>query len=298
MSGSRVQFHGRCIGVTYVGTSRFRFYKDQSKDVGRLQKSLEAYDIELKIYRFADLKEIIPFPNSDFFYLFTRYGAGAWFWKPLIILDALNKYGPTNLIYLDADCAVTSDPRFVIEEELKDQDVALFQQNSKLAGWMSRRSSRLLSFTEADLSNANLVTAGILILKNSEFSKTFMKKWGFAMKDPRILLHPVFFAGKPIHRHDQSVLSSLLYKGDITAKLMKNGFYSKGSESLEENISDAWVYSGELESSSVDLTIKKRIALILDYYSRIGYDILKTLIIFPIHLLFFFVQNQFFGEIP
>jgi hypothetical protein len=72
---------------------------------------------------------------------------------------------------------------------------------------------------------------------------------------------------------------------------MKNGFYSNGSESLEENISSAWVYSGELESMPVDMTVGKRIALIFDFYSRKFYEILKTVTIFPLHFLFFLIQK-------
>lgn len=280
------------IAITYVGSGRFNFYNDCSQNASRLKRSLAEFGIQLIIYDFSDLRKLARFPNSDFFYFFTRYGAGSWFWKPIVILDALNKYSPQELIYLDADCVINKDPRKIISKNLESDDVVVFRQNSSLSEWISARASKKLHLDKVELQNARLITAGILILKNSTKAKDFLKIWSAAMRDPRVLLHPMISSQAENHRHDQSVLSALLFKGSIDCKVMDSGFYSNGNESLENNVANAWVYTGDLESALKVSAVRERLALLVDYHSRKLYDIVKSLVITPIHILFFLAQKN------
>ena len=280
------------IAITYVGSGRFNFYKDCSQNASRLKRSLAEFGIQLIIYDFSDLRKLARFPNSDFFYFFTRYGAGSWFWKPLVILDALNKYNPQEIIYLDADCVINKDPRKIISENLESDDVAVFKQNSALSGWISARASKKLNLDKVELQNSRLITAGVLLLKNSTKAKDFLNVWNAAMRDPRVLLHPMISSQAENHRHDQSVLSALLSKGAIKCKVMDSGFYSNGNESLEKNVENAWVYTGDLESTLKVISAYERFALLVDYHSRKLYDIVKSLVITPIHILFFLARKK------
>lgn len=277
--------------VTYVGTGKFNFYKDCSENAERLRQSLANYGIPLVIYDFSDLRKLVKFPSSDLFYFFTRYGAGSWFWKPIVILDALNKYRSREVIYFDSDCVVTKDPRKLVHQNLTQNDIALFRQNTTLKGWISSRAIRILRLEEQELQNSYLLTAGVILMKNTDKARSFCSAWHNEMKNPRLLLHPHFRFQNIRHRHDQSVLSALVSKGKLECTVMENGFFSSGKESLEGNIANAWVYTGEVESISVDVSLQKRIALLADYYSRKFYEITKSIIITPIHVIFFILQR-------
>lgn len=284
------------IAITYVGTRRLNFYKDCSKNAERLELSLANFGIQLVVYNFSDLRKLVRFPESNFFYFFTRYGAGSWFWKPILILDALTKYNPRTLIYLDADCMITKDPRKVIADNLILHDVAVFGQNFSLQGWISPRAAKILGMGKEDIQKADLLTAGIVILKNSFNSRIFLNVWSLGMKDPRVLLHPAIRNATTRHRHDQAVLSALVSKGEITCNKMSSGFYSIGEESLENEIEDAWVYTGELEPKNDNLGFANRLGLYFDYYSRTFYDLAKSAVITPIHLVFYLSQKGIFGD--
>ena len=277
--------------ITYIGSGRLNFYKDCTENAARLKQSLDILGVPLIVYNFADLRKLVKFPNSDFFYFLTRYGAGSWFWKPIVILDALEKYGAKQLIYLDADCVINKNPINVLSNNLELHDVAVFRQNSKLAGWISRRSAKILGLETEQLNNVDLLTAGIIVLRNSTRAKEFLNAWRDGMRDPRVLLHPAINHEVAKHRHDQSVLSALVFKGFMDCKVMDSGFYSRGKESLEDNVATVWVYTGELETDSKVTTVPGRIALFTDYYSRRIYDVVNSIFIAPIHVLFFLAQK-------
>lgn len=277
--------------ITYIGSGRLNFYKDCTENAARLKQSLDILGVPLIVYNFADLRKLVKFPNSDFFYFLTRYGAGSWFWKPIIILDALEKYGAKQIIYVDADCVINKNPINVLSNNLELHDVAVFRQNSKLAGWISSRSAKILGLETKELHNVDLLTAGIIVLRNSTRAKEFLNAWRDGMRDPRVLLHPAINHEVAKHRHDQSVLSALVFKGFMDCKVMDSGFYSRGKESLEDNVATAWVYTGELETDSKVTTVPGRIALFTDYYSRRIYDVVKSIFITPIHVLFFLAQK-------
>jgi hypothetical protein len=279
------------IAITYVGSGKLGFYKDCSVNSERLRKSLERFGIQLVVYSFSDLRKLVRFPDSNFFYFFTRYGAGSWFWKPLVMLDALDKHNPKELIYLDADCVVNKDPREAIATNLTKHDVAVFRQNMKLLGWISGRATRILRLGIEDLQKTDLLTAGIVILKNSSNSRGFLNTWSLRMKDPRVLLHPAISNEVSHHRHDQTVLSTLVSKGDFKCRIMSSGFYSTGKESLEDRIENAWVYTGEIDKEIEGFYFLKRVLLVTDYYSRKAYDLIKSAVITPIHLMFYFAQR-------
>jgi len=280
------------VVVTFTGSHRFGMYKDCRPSQLRLKKSLEEFNVRLITYSFSELINILRPVNSSFFYLLTRYGVGAWFWKPIIIRHALVSLNPVSLIYVDADCVFTRDPREIIEAALTEKDIALFSQRNKLRGWVSNRAIRLLNLTNEILDEAPLVTAGIIILRNSEKSKAGLRVWELAMRDPRLLLHPVFTRPGVKHLHDQAILSSLIAKGELDCALVQTGFYSLGVESNTKSLKDSWIYTGDIFPAESSAQQKKRITLIFDYYSRKFYDVMKTIFVFPLHLVFYLFERR------
>ena len=271
------------LAITYVGSSKYGFYKNFSTEVNRLHASLKKYNICLKVYDSAELKKLVKFPDTNLFYFLTRYGAGAWFWKPLIISHSLKTNRAKILLYLDADCVVLKDPRLAIEEGLRDSDVNVFKQNVSLDCWISNRALKHLGLNVFDAHRITLLTAGIILVRNSKDSLSFMNTWADTMRNPKVLLHPIFAPARRKHRHDQAVLSALVGTGKLKCGVMNSGFYSLGDESLEWEIEHAWVGTGNLNSTSHTMGNLQRLNSITDYYFLFAYDVIKSILITPVH---------------
>jgi hypothetical protein len=282
--------------LTFIGSHKFGFYKDCRKSEKRLRNSLAKFDIPLVTFELKDLVSVLTPFSSTFFYLFTRYGVGAWFWKPIIIRYAMSIYPSEYLIYVDSDCAFSKDPVEMVETALRDHEVAFFAQNNKLDGWISKRAQKILDVNLEELRSNCLVTAGVVFLRNSSDSQRQMKIWEKTMRDPRLLLHPVFSSRGPKHLHDQSILSTLIAKGAITCNLIDSGFFSLGVESTAKSLEDSWIYTGNILPNSNPTTSIQRLFLIFDHYSRRIYDVCKTLIIFPIHLIYFLAELRIISK--
>jgi hypothetical protein len=242
-------------------------------------------------YTLKDLITIIPRYSSLNFYFFTRYGVGAWFWKPILIKHALKKIDPQYLIYVDSDCVFNVSPEKIIESALGDYDMAFFSQNLPLEGWISRRASRILELKGDELTKSSLITAGVAIMRNTEISASYLQTWENAMRNPRALLHPILNSSGSQHRHDQSILSALIAKGEINCNLIRRGFFSLGVESTSEFLKDSWIHTGDLSPAETRLGILQRVPLYLDHYSRKYYDLVKTLIIFPLQVQYHFLEK-------
>jgi hypothetical protein len=277
--------------ITFIGSHRLGFYKDCRKSEARLRKSLEPFGIPLVTYNLGDLLSLIPNLSSNRIYFFTRYGVGAWFWKPILIRHALTTLKSEYLIYVDSDCAFNINPTKVIEKTLFDSDLAFFAQNHKLKGWISTRAYRFLEMDLLELEKADLVTAGIAIVRNSEKSKQSLQAWELAMRNPRVLLHPLRDKFGIRHRHDQSILSALIARGRVECSLVRQGFFSQGLESISPSLEDSWIYTGDIQSKENHIRFSNKIPLYWDHYSRKFYEVFKTFLVFPLHMMFFYLEN-------
>ena len=282
----------RILVITFIGSHRFGIYKDCRTAELRLQNSLEQFNTPFLSYSLSNLINILGPFNSGLFYLFTRYGVGAWFWKPIIINHALASLNPDYLIYVDADCVFTTDPTEIIEAVLVENDLAFFSQTNALEGWISGRAVKILQLSPEILGKAPLLTAGIVFLRNTERSRKSIGVWGAAMKDPRLLLHPIFRRGRVKHLHDQAILSSLVAQNEVDCSLVHTGFYSMGIESNTSSLKEAWIYTGNIFPADSMVEHRNKMSLILDYYSRNFYDVLKTVFVFPIHLFVYLLERK------
>lgn len=281
----------KILVITFVGSHHLGFYRDCRASEIRLRSSLEKFNTELITFTLGDLTKLVPLFSSSRFFFFTRYGVGAWFWKPILIKHALNLYNPDYLIYVDSDCGFNARPSDFLDLALKDSDIAFFVQNNPLNGWISKRAVRILGLTDEQLSNSQLVTAGIVMLKNTIKAREILTIWELTMKNPRLLLHPIINFNGRKHRHDQSILSALIARKDIFCNLAGTGFYSLGIESISDSLENSWIFSGDISASPSSMSITGRLRSISDYYSRWLYDLAKSFFISPIHWLYFCVER-------
>lgn len=277
----------KLLAVTYIGTHKFGFYRDCRESATRLEKSLEKFGVPLIRYDLKSILGDISFLDGKFLYLFTRYGAGAWFWKAIVIKKVLKETVADQIIYLDSDCVVTKDPRTYISSALAKDSVAIFAQKMKMEMWISRRASSRLRLSPSTLSEADLLTAGIIILRNDSRARSFLNSWDMALTDPSLLLSPLFNNRQIRHRHDQSILSGLYAKGMIQCKIIRDGFYSVGLESASNSLAESWVYTGQLETITNENLLSSRISLFLDYRSRQFYELIKSICVTPIQIVLY-----------
>jgi hypothetical protein len=82
-------------------------------------------------------------------------GRSPTWYKPKLIEDILEKYNPEYILFMDIDAVISNFNKDI--EEFIDENYNL-------------------TFTE-DMSNHSVINAGIFIIKNTEWSKNFLKIW-------------------------------------------------------------------------------------------------------------------------
>lgn len=152
-------------------------------------------------------------------------GYGYWIWKPYIILQELNKLQEGDiLVHLDIHCHlnIIKDKFDDILNELNSQSIILgncgfndyMYTTTKLRKHIEIQLKH--KFTRKELLNVQY-ESGIQFIKNTEFSRNFIKTWFDLMLSGMDYVSDIYNNDKSNHktfvenRHDQSVIS-LLYK--------------------------------------------------------------------------------------
>jgi hypothetical protein len=231
----------RVAVVTFATTHEDNPFKDYEKEIERLRGSALQFGLDFYVYTLHDLKKAMI--HSPFMgYTYFRKGVGGWFWKPIVILHFLEKIQCDYLLYLDVDCILLKDPLLVVQRFENQFDIAGFRMDAQIKNWTTRRIVN--NFQANDCDDAAMWTAGILLVKNSDESKRSLKHWLDSMSKPWNLFDLPFESDGVKHRHDQSVLSILIAKGEMQLLNLGEGFYSEGIEATSNSIEDAWVATG------------------------------------------------------
>lgn len=277
----------RVAVVTFATTINEKPFSDYSNQIESLKNNTDKFDVDFFSYSYVDLKGWIA--NSPFEkYPYFRRGVGGWFWKPIVILDFLDQYAYDYVLYIDVDCALLKSPIEVIRSIPPEVDLAGFQMNTPIQNWTSMRILKRLRAVE--VSAANMWTAGILIVKNSEKSKSFMRLWLSEMAKPASLFELPFEPDGKKHRHDQSLLSILVAQKRIEIFNLGAGFYSEGIESTSKLVEDAWIATG-LSTASSELLVKSN--FINRMRNQIHYrKVRASILTFWIHYFFNFNSKR------
>lgn len=220
--------------ITY-GDDRFKkslkIIKKEAQIVGIFDK--------IKIYTPHDLP--ISIKASPLF-LF-RKGGGYWIWKPYILYETLNHCNENDVVYYaDAGCTLNANSYEwnTYQNEMHTHNAIFFQYRSDFfyEGWgkyckdMSNNSPKIVHWMKP--STINYFTE---LIGNQDFLK-YNKIWGGAMiikKTPQLLyiieqwlkislFHPELICDPygtdlsklprsfNVHRHDQSILTPLIFK--------------------------------------------------------------------------------------
>ncbi len=149
-----------------------------------------------------------------------KRGAGYWLWKPWIILNTLYEADENDVIfYIDAgDIFDESIDKFIKEEIVSsDKDIFCIVGDRINEDYTKRDCFVGMGCDNAIFHNCLQLEAGVLIIKNTAYAKNFIKQWLQYCCDSRLLtdipnqLGLENFESFKDHRHDQSILTNMVY---------------------------------------------------------------------------------------
>lgn len=179
-------------------------------------------------YERGKADKVIEFHEEDIQELKEQYpghfkiqrGCGLWFWKPYLILKALEQLDEGDyLFYCDSGAVFISDINQLIPDlEASRKNILFFEQPLLARQFTKAETFRIL---ECNDYSGNQLLGGYIFLKKCGKSIWYMQEWLHAMSDIRVLSGEHFLSQIPefkefvTHREDQSVLTILAKKWGI-----------------------------------------------------------------------------------
>lgn len=168
------------------------------------------------------------YKNSDFYknnsyILNQKRGHGYWLWKPWIILETLNKMKDGEfLIYADSGSFIISDVMPLIKHCKKNKGILVFENEHQYINlhWTKKIVFQIMGADSDEYWYHTQADAAFLVLQKSKYTVKFIKKWLESCTNPMLLTdeqsqieNPACFVD---HRHDQSILSILAQKHNLS----------------------------------------------------------------------------------
>ena len=222
------------IHINYADKSYYQAQKVNS------QSALDIAKVDGIIqYSRANLDDKFINKNSNI--LNQPRGAGYWLWKPYIINKTLDLVDDGDIVfYTDSGSNFINPCQSLYDKVLLDKNqIILFELNSNHTNrnWVKRDCFYYLNLDSEDYANKVQILASFVILVKNEFTKKFVAEWLHSCEDYRVITDSPNECGLPNynqfmdHRHDQSVLSLLGRKHNITTMPDISQF---GSDRLQE----------------------------------------------------------------
>lgn len=169
--------------------------------------------------------------GSDFFQkhssiLSEPRGGGYWLWKPYFILKTLEMVKDGDCIFYSDSGAAFSRPVSPLLKTIKDNKdgVVGFRLAGphKEGGWTRRNVLQRLNMDTDIIRRSQQHMASFLMIKKTTFAIDFISEWLDLCTDPLLITdavhedYPDNFPEFEEHRHDQSLLSLLMKKYEIS----------------------------------------------------------------------------------
>ena len=203
-----------------------------------LLHSMRTHNKDFEIIIFDKEQIDCEFRNKNSRILNERRGGGYWLWKPYIINETLKRINDGDLLfYLDSKYFFMENFTELYAKHIENKDILIWKNKPNEPVWKMRnwcKMSVLEKFGLRDrVFNEDLVDswAGAIFLRKSEFSTNFINEWSQIC----CVYEDITDAPSSIpnsnefreHRHDQSLLSVLVYKYNIgleyfEKKIMQN----------------------------------------------------------------------------
>lgn len=205
-------------------------YADGPEYVYRNQNATTHYAINKGIdfifnYKKKHINQAFIEKNQEIFN--EPAGAGLWLWKPYIILETM-KNAPEGAIIVYLDSA------FVIKKHISNltnllgnNDILLVHDRDRKNGsFVKGETFALMDCLNEECRNNDHIWSAVIVVRNTELSRSFIEKWLRSCEDIRILsgkdynIHPNYDEYKWYHS-DQSVLSLIYHKNPQSVKIIE-----------------------------------------------------------------------------
>jgi len=148
-------------------------------------------------------------------------GFGYWCWKPFILQSYLSQQSlkADAVMYIDAGCHlnVTSQSERRLHEmveQVKSDGSVFFSLREHLQGeWISAEAAAHLGMTTSDMLMPQVMST-MFILRNDDEARDLISQW---LTLSQYLGGTLLKSTSPHHRHDQSLLSHVVYESGHTA---------------------------------------------------------------------------------
>jgi len=235
---------------------------------------------------FDDVRSFAPEDIDEKFYaenkeLLNEFrGNGYWLWKPYFLLKVLEEAQEGDFVFYCDSGAVFSDKidYLVDVSNTLKQDVLVFEIPYLEKEWTKRDAFILMDCDESQYADTLQRCSGFILCRKSEESMEFVGEWLAYQKDRRIVtdknnvLAEDNYENFQEHRHDQSVLSLLSKKYNLTAFRDPSQY---GNEFMDQYTNSPYpqiVDSTRKRNISTRIVHKIKRMLGLDVYKRFSYD--------------------------
>lgn len=201
----------------------------------RLLKSVETYGKQFQIIVFDKNNIDSEFKNNNNNILNSRRGGGYWLWKPYIINEILKKINNDDIIfYLDANYYFMEEFTKLYEDYMKENDLLVWKNKPNEHTWFMKNWCKMdviqkfNMYDEIFNNNREDSWAGAIVVKKTENTVKYIQEWlDRCCVYENITDSPSKLPNRPEfreHRHDQSLLSSILYKYKIGTHFLENKY--------------------------------------------------------------------------
>jgi hypothetical protein len=194
----------------------------------KLLNSVKMYgkDFEIIIFNKTDICPEFVEKNKEI--LNCSRGGGYWLWKPYIISKTLDEKLQEGdlLFYIDSKYFFLEDFTELYEEKMKTCDILAWKNKPNTRCYIMREWCKMdviqafNIYDDVFKENMEIGWAGAIMIKKNEKTQQIMREWldkcsnyHFITDSPSILKNSEYFVD---HRHDQSILSIILYLHGIS----------------------------------------------------------------------------------
>jgi hypothetical protein len=174
-----------------------------------------------KTFGYSDLDIDADFKKQNESILSLSRGGGYWLWKPYIILKTLKSMNDGDyLIYMDSGAILLKDPTELFSF-INHKGILTFSMIQKTSKWTKGDCFfHINQKNKEDFKDENQIQATYLFFRKCDYSVNFVEEWLENCKNPDLItdspnVHMENFGDFVDHRHDQAILSLMVYNKDI-----------------------------------------------------------------------------------
>ena len=176
--------------------------------------------------------------------LSQKRGAGYWLWKPYVILKTLEEIPENDVVlYVDSGGRIEKPVDHLINQ-LATYDILVFESDWNNRRYVKKDLLQMMKLDNDETRNALHLQASFIVIKNTQFSRNFIKNWLSWCENEKALTdipsaeeYPDFFD----HRHDQAILTLLTIKyptniGVLSSQEAKKYFFLHRRLDINDNL--------------------------------------------------------------